>query len=83
MTFNAKKSKVLVSWRKTYEEAKWRLSDRDSKGDNINVFISEATEYKYLGATIRARGKIFTPAIKSAITKAKTLGASATTCYLL
>ena len=59
ITFNARKSKVLVNWREPNKENKWEMkSDTYEEKDKL-IYIEEAQSYKYLGVILQLRGRFF------------------------
>ena len=59
ITFNARKSKVLVNWRAPNKENKWEMKSGTSEEKDKLIYIEEAQSYKYLGVILQLRGRLF------------------------
>ena len=60
LEFNAKKSCVLVNWRKKSDTKDWEMVGYKIKeSDNYMIRIKEGKDYKYLGVYIAIRGRTF------------------------
>ena len=60
LEFNAKKSSVLVNWRRKSDEKVWNMEGyRIKEAENYSINIKEGKDYKYLGIYIAIRGRTF------------------------
>jgi hypothetical protein len=60
LVFNPKKSKILISWRRPLGGQRWVLGGAViEEAARARVRLGECEDYKYLGVTVRVRGKLF------------------------
>jgi hypothetical protein len=72
LVFNPKKSKILVSWRKAQAGQRWVLGGVVIReATRVRMRLGEEGEYKYLGVTVRVRGRLFGKHGTDVVNKAK------------
>ena len=82
LEFSPRKSKVMVNWRNCDKDMEWDIGGAKIKeavkygirNSQCLVCIGECEEYKYLGITVKLRGKIFRIHEKNKISSIKRKG---------